>query len=110
MRKILFLSLLVILAGGTALLKACATPPPMPTFEDAHPKDANDKPPSIDELMNGYELYVNKCSGCHILYQPMEFGDALWKEKVAEMAPKSKIDDEQKRLILLYLQRLNYRD
>lgn len=110
MRKILLTILLIALViSSTILLKACATPPPMPTFEDIEPRGANDKPPTMDELMRGYELYINKCSGCHYLHQPSEFSNADWEKHLDKMQPKAKINYEEKRLILLYLERLNHK-
>jgi cytochrome c5 len=58
---------------------------------------------NVDELVKGRALYVAKCSSCHALYLPEKFKKAEWVNSVEKMAPKAKITDQEKQLILAYV-------
>jgi cytochrome c5 len=90
-RKKAFLVLVIV------MLVACKSALYIPITENAA-KNAN-----IDELIKGRALYVVSCSSCHALYLPEKFTKAEWKKNVDEMAPKAKITDREKQLILTYV-------
>jgi hypothetical protein len=58
---------------------------------------------TLDEMREGRELYVQRCSSCHSLHRPQEFTSDEWSGWLDKMQPKAKIDDEQKDLIRKYL-------
>ena len=90
-RKIAFLVLVIV------MLVACKSALYIPVTENVA-KNAN-----IDELAKGRKLYVANCSSCHALYLPEKFTKAEWTKNVDEMAPKAKITDKEKQLILAYV-------
>lgn len=49
------------------------------------------------------ELYVNKCGGCHRIYNKSEFTKEEWKQEVDKMNKKAKLNEEEKRQIIEYL-------
>lgn len=51
----------------------------------------------------GEELYVNKCGGCHRIYNKSEFTKEEWKREVDEMSKKAKLAISEKELILEHL-------
>ena len=57
----------------------------------------------LSELHEGYTLFINKCSGCHLLHQPMEYSDDHWKKLLPEMAQKAKLSEAQTDKILKYI-------
>jgi mono/diheme cytochrome c family protein len=58
---------------------------------------------TVDALNEGRSLYVRKCSGCHSLYVPSQFGDDEWREAIVEMRDRSGIDQREAKLILRYV-------
>lgn len=58
---------------------------------------------NIETLKKGRALYVNNCSSCHALYLPEKYSKKEWIKSVDDMAPKAKITNEEKELILAYL-------
>lgn len=65
--------------------------------------DAEKAGTSLDTLMAGRNLYIDRCSGCHNLYLPGRFTATKWQKNVNEMQKKAKINDDQKTVILKYL-------
>ncbi|MBA4407316.1 hypothetical protein C0389_08585 [bacterium] len=57
---------------------------------------------SIDSS-KGEELYHEKCGGCHRLYSKKEFSRKRWGIEVESMSKKSKLSEDEKRMILGYL-------
>lgn len=51
----------------------------------------------------GEKLYYEKCGGCHRPYPKSELKTEEWKMKMEEMDKRTKLNGEEKRLILLYL-------
>jgi hypothetical protein len=58
---------------------------------------------NIETLKKGRTLYVNNCSSCHALYLPERYSKKEWVKWVDDMAPRSKITNEEKKLIQAYL-------
>ena len=90
--KKIAISLLVIVT-----LVACKSALYIPVAENVT-KNAN-----IDELVKGRASYIDKCSSCHSLYLPEKFTKEEWAKKVDKMAPKAKITNQEKQLILAYV-------
>lgn len=87
---------------GTALwigmLASCAAPPPIATASDAARANI-----ALAELEQGRTLLLGKCGGCHRPPLPASQQVTAWPKQVDTMAARSKITDEQHRLILQYL-------
>jgi len=59
---------------------------------------------TMNDLQNGYKIYVMNCSACHRLHDPKEFTADKWKTILLEMFSKAKITDEkQKQLVTNFL-------
>lgn len=58
---------------------------------------------SYNQIMKGRQLYVNSCGSCHSLYLPHQYTESLWVTNLDEMQERSKINDEEKALILEFL-------
>ena len=58
---------------------------------------------NVDSVKTGKTLYENKCVRCHKLKDPAKYTMAQWPGLVNKMQKRSKITDEQKKLILSYL-------
>jgi len=56
-----------------------------------------------DSVKTGKALYVNNCVRCHKLKDPAKYTMAQWPGLVKKMQKRSKITDEQRKLILSYL-------
>lgn len=49
-------------------------------------------------------LYRSKCTGCHRAYSPSSRDRAAWAEVLTDMAPKAKLSEGERALVLEYLQ------
>jgi mono/diheme cytochrome c family protein len=87
-----FASLLILV--GTACAPAIYTPSPS-TVKDPTVK--------MEDLLAGRALYMDKCSSCHSLKQPKKFNAAEWNKILDKMAPKAKINDEQRKLVYQFV-------
>ncbi len=87
----LFLLFLLIISG-------CSTVLFLPDENDAKLMNT-----SVQELLNGRELYISKCGGCHNLYLPNQYDANRWNEILAEMKVRSKLTDEEQKKIFIYL-------
>ena len=93
----------VALATGLILgLVACASPVPTARLADV----ARSGVP-MATLAKGRDTYIRKCSGCHALHAPKDFGDDVWAEQIAEMREEARVSDDEVDLILTYLRALN---
>ena len=54
-------------------------------------------------LMNGYDLYRNKCGGCHYLYKPYSFSTEQWTDILPVMSDKAKLSKEEYNCIEKYI-------
>lgn len=88
-------------------LAGCVANVPMPTSLMAGGDESR-----LAGLRAGRDLYVNKCSGCHSLFDVDRYSDREWAREVEEMLRLKKVKlgaDERDRL-LLYLTAANGRD
>ena len=58
---------------------------------------------NLQDLQAGRKLYVNKCGSCHSLVLPEKHTQEQWPALVDKMEMMSKINTEEKKLILNYL-------
>lgn len=87
-----------LLLSFTASLAACAPKLYTPTEINAQKRGF-----PLAELASGRVLYMNECGECHKLYVPTRYTTEEWTEHLDVMAPKAKINSDQKRLIYQYL-------
>ena len=71
------------------------------------PADAERTGLSMDTLRAGRDIYIAKCSGCHVLYAPQEYPDHVWLDQVMEMKGKALISERDVELILAYVRGMN---
>jgi hypothetical protein len=79
-----FLTLLGLPVVG--LLAGCAAFVPEPD-----PSDAGRDAEVLRDLRVGRELYVEKCAGCHRLYDVDAYADDEWRTHVQEMVGENKV-------------------
>lgn len=58
---------------------------------------------TLDELKKGHEVYTTKCNRCHGLKNPTTYSSEQWTKIIGSMAPKAKLDENQKNLLTQYL-------
>ncbi len=60
---------------------------------------------SLEDLLTGRTLFINKCSGCHHLYHPREYSLSQWSEWIDEMVADQEVEltDSEKKRILIYI-------
>jgi len=86
---------LVLLVG----LVGCAPRlPPNATSADAERANV-----ALSELADGRTMVIKKCGGCHRPPQPKAHTAAEWPKSLDEMATRSNLNGEQRRLIQVYL-------
>jgi hypothetical protein len=57
----------------------------------------------LKSLWQGRSLYVERCSGCHNLHLPEQYTKEVWQKNLNEMQERSKITNDEKQLIFVYL-------
>lgn len=90
---------MLLLSGLIVCLTGCISSLYLPTEIDAQKYNC-----SLETLKTGRELYINKCGGCHNLYFPQSRTKQEWQEVMNKMQKRSKIENQQKDLILKYLE------
>jgi hypothetical protein len=91
-------SLVRVLASGILFaLAGCAASLYIPTAEDAVPGTAR------EELLQGRELYVQKCGSCHGLRLPESYTGPEWQNHLRVMAPRAHLSDQDENLIWKFL-------
>jgi|SRR5688572_10312715 len=100
-RKAVLLPLAAALAGA---LVACAAFIPEPDRSDAGGSDA-----VLAELRSGRTLYVEKCAGCHRLYDVDAYGDDEWRGHVQDMIREDlvKVSRSEQAALVRYLTSVN---
>jgi len=84
-------------AISVSIFVACSSALYMPSKQNIA-KNAN-----VEELQKGRAIYVSKCNSCHTLRLPEKYSKTEWAVHLDKMAPRAKITDEEKRLILAYV-------
>lgn len=96
-------NIFLLLACVTVFLIGCAPAIIKPTLLDVDQAKKKWNDVSLDQLNQGYSLYVAKCGSCHFLYNPAKFPESKWLEIFPKMKIKAKINDEQIDLIMKYI-------
>lgn len=55
------------------------------------------------KAQQGQQIFAGNCGKCHKLYKKEDFTSDRWTKIVDKMAPKAKLTEEQKSLVLAYL-------
>jgi cbb3-type cytochrome oxidase cytochrome c subunit len=89
--------ILKLAAAVTIIVAACGTALYIPA------ENQSTAGASYKDLLEGREIYINKCGGCHSLITPEKFEVSEWGKWVERMGPKAHISEDEKRSILAYL-------
>lgn len=89
----------LLLAAG---LPACAGLP-HPTELDVARARAHWPEATLTSLEAARTTYVNRCSSCHPLHHPSDYGPSGWAEEIKKMAPRAHLTDEERDAIRCYL-------
>jgi len=87
-----------IILFAAVILCACSPALYIPSMADASHTGI-----SMEILQTGRTLYTNHCGSCHNLHLPEQYTQKHWVEKMPEMQRKSKISDEETRLVTNFL-------
>jgi len=63
---------------------------------------------AVNEVSQGQNIYVTKCSQCHMAFDILEFSEKKWIHEIEEMAPKAKLTAEEKLMLSKHI--LSYRE
>lgn len=94
MKIALFIILLAGISSGCSVAKKLY----IPTAANALKADL-----SVQDLINGKVLYINKCNKCHGLKKPSKYSAVVWDGYINDMQERAKITDNEKALIYAYL-------
>ena len=86
-----------LLTGVIIFVAACSTALYIPSM------DQSISEAGYKELLEGREIYINKCGSCHSLIIPERYNANDWNKWVETMGPKAKMSEEEKHLVLKYL-------
>lgn len=94
-----------ILAVVLLLVVACGSSYSLfqPTEREAAKMSTNGTKLTIEELQNGYKLYVSNCGGCHSLHIPSSKNKMVWEKVLPVMFSKAKLNETQQALIRQYI-------
>ena len=92
----------LIILVSIFILTGCTTKLYMPTTEDAFQHNT-----TLISLQKGRILYSENCGKCHTLHKPSKYNSNEWVGILDKMQEPAEIDDDQKAMILKYLQ-LNF--
>jgi hypothetical protein len=64
------------------------------------------------DLNQGYDIYVSKCGGCHILPKPLDYSEEKWMEILPDMCKRAFLNKAQQESVTRYVltKRLNKPD
>ena len=60
---------------------------------------------TLEELQQGYDLYVANCNSCHVLYSPDSYSPKEWSNILTSMAPRTRMNSNEVDLVKKYLTR-----
>jgi cytochrome c5 len=55
------------------------------------------------QYLEGKTVYEAKCGRCHKLYKPERGNMTQWTKWIDRMAPKAKLTDEEKQMVIRYV-------
>jgi len=93
------LKVIAIILIAIVLIYKCSTALYFPSSVDAQKSGI-----SLDTLIMGREMYVNNCGSCHSLFLPERYTKSEWRVHLDSMQLRSDINDQQKEVILKYLE------
>jgi len=93
------LKIIAIILIAIVLIYKCGTALYIPSSVDAQKSGI-----SLDTLIMGREMYVNNCSSCHSLFFSEQYTKSEWRVHLDSMQLRSNINDQQKKVILIYLE------
>ncbi len=86
------------------LLGACArSTAPIATEADATRAQARWPGMTLEELNAGRDVYVARCSGCHLPPTPNDYAPEAWPSHIAEMRERAHLDDGDEEAIRRYV-------
>jgi mono/diheme cytochrome c family protein len=92
------------IAGAIFLFIVCCSPVLLsPTAEDEARAKAKYNDITLDQLNKGYNIYLNKCGGCHTLFKPQDYDEAKWLKVLPDMCQRAKLTREQTDLVTKYV-------
>jgi len=56
-----------------------------------------------NDITAGHQIFEQNCNKCHRLFSPNEFKEKRWVRIIDEMAPKAKLNDNEKQKVLAYV-------
>ena len=101
---------IVLIVGTAMIVSHCSSNFYIPTsLQISYAKEIW---PEADSayLLRGYNLYVNKCGGCHYLYKPDSYKPERWNKVLPIMRDKAKLNEEEYNCINRYIQALSNTD
>lgn len=89
------------------ILVGCTSHVPEPLLADAGGDETALRP-----LRTGRRLYIDKCGGCHRIYDVEAYSDRDWSKNVRRMIQlkKVRLTEDEKDLIVKYLGAVNGRE
>lgn len=99
MKKIVFLSAIVITVWGCSKKMAPAT-----SSNATVTTVVAESKPSAEMAAAGEITYTAKCGKCHKLPVTADFTSEKWASLVNWMAPKARLTDDEKKNVLAYVQ------
>jgi cytochrome c5 len=56
-----------------------------------------------NDIAAGHQIFDQNCGKCHRIYTPQEFKEKRWVRIIDEMAPKARLNDNEKQKVLAYV-------
>lgn len=100
----------ILLIATTALFVACTSKKTATSVASIIPTEIQLKAiqlkyPNVtmQNLLNGHEIYTGVCTNCHGQQNIYNRSEASWKHEIDDMAPRSNINDVQKDELYKYI-------
>ncbi len=58
---------------------------------------------TMNDLNNGYHLFLTNCGGCHSLYVPSSKNKTEWEKVLPEMFSRTQLNNDQQKLVRQYI-------
>jgi cytochrome c5 len=84
-------------------LCACTASMLAPTVVDEGYAKQKWEDATMEQLNEGYHLYVNKCAGCHHLHNPKDYTEEKWRKEMPEMGKRAYLSLADQDKILRYI-------
>lgn len=55
------------------------------------------------DIAAGHQIFDQNCGKCHRIFTPEEFKEKRWVRIIDEMAPKARLNDNEKQKVLAYV-------